>query len=231
MPLLIVATPIGNLEDLTPRAGRTLREADLIVAEDTRRAAKLLAHLGIEGKTVLRYDEHSHERVLPRILDELRIGRAVAAVTDAGTPAVSDPGGRLVAAVRRELPDVSIVPIPGPSAVTTLLSVAGFSSDQFFFAGFPPHKKGREKFFKDLARREEIVVLFESPHRILKTLDAIAATFGPNRQIAIGRELTKVHETITVGSVAEVTEKVKSGSLKGEFVLCLNSTSQPRSIT
>lgn len=222
MPLLIVATPIGNLEDLTPRAGRTLREADLIVAEDTRRAAKLLAHVGVEGKTVLRYDEHSHERALPRILDELRLGRAVALVTDAGTPAVSDPGGRLVAVVRRELPDVPIVPIPGPSSVTTLLSVAGFPSDRFYFAGFPPHKKGRGKFFKDLAQREEVVVMFESPHRILKTLDAIAAAFGSDRQIAVGRELTKMHETITVGKINEVTEKIKSGSLKGEFVVAIS---------
>lgn len=222
MPLLVVATPIGNLEDLTPRAGRTLREADLIVAEDTRRAAKLLAHLGVEGKTVLRYDEHSHDRVISRILDELRAGRLVAAVTDAGTPAVSDPGGRLVAAVRRELPDAPIVPIPGPSAITALLSVVGFSSDRFYFAGFPPHKKGREKFFKELAQREEIVVMFESPHRILKTLDAIAATFSSTRQIAVGRELTKMYETITVGTIVEVTEKIKSGSLKGEFVIAIS---------
>ncbi len=219
--LFIVATPIGNLEDISLRAARTLREADLILAEDTRVAAKLLAHLGITGKTVIRYDEHVHGRALEAIVAALRDGRNVALTTDAGTPGVSDPGARLISGMRDQGLGISMVPIPGPSAVTTLLSVAGFPSDRFYFAGFPPHKKGREKFFHDLATRNETVVLYESPHRIVKTMDALLAVYGPTRKVVVGRELTKLHETIISGLLGEVTEKIKRGTIKGEFAIAL----------
>jgi len=221
--LFVVATPIGNLSDLTPRAAQTLREADLILAEDTRVAATLLSHLGTKGKTVTRYDEHVHRKALAIALEALREGKNVALTTDAGTPGISDPGARLVAAIRREAPKVSIIPIPGPSAVTALLSVSGFPADQFYFAGFPPHKKGRERFFRDLAARSETVVLYESPHRILKTLDELLAVYGAPREVVVGRELTKIYETIMAGPLGAVTEKLKNGSIKGEFVIVVSS--------
>ncbi len=223
MPLFVIATPIGNLEDITFRAVRTLKEADIILAEDTRVAAKLLAHLGITGKIVLRYDEHSHARMLERVQDGLKAGRNIALTTDAGTPGISDPGARLVAALRQTYRQVCrFVPIPGPSAVTTLLSVSGFKADSYFFAGFPPHKKGRTGFFESLATHNETVVFFESVHRILKTLDDLARVYHSDRCICVGRELTKVHETIHVGTLAEVTAAITSDTLKGEFVIAIS---------
>lgn len=223
MPLYVVATPIGNLEDITLRAIRKLKEADVILAEDTRVAAKLLAHLGITGKTVLRYDEHSHGRLLPRVIEDVRSGKNVALTTDAGTPGISDPGARLIHSLRTHaMVHGSIVPIPGPSAVTAMLSITGFPSDRFYFAGFPPHKKGRGRFFASLASREETVVLFESVHRIIKALDELVSVYGPERQTVVGRELTKLHETIIYGTLAEVTSAVKSGTLKGEFVIAIS---------
>lgn len=227
MPLYVVATPIGNLEDITLRAIRTFREADVILAEDTRVGAKLLSHLGITGKTVIRYDEHSHARVVPRVLSDLRDGKNIVLTTDAGTPGISDPGARLVAALRSHDPahGIRVVPVPGPSAATAILSVAGFVSDRFFFAGFPPHKKRRSAFFMSLAAREETVVLFESVHRITKTLDELVAVCGPDRHAVVGRELTKLHETLVYGTLAEVTAAVNAGTLKGEFVIAIGPRS------
>ncbi len=220
MKLSIVATPIGNLEDITLRAIRVLREADLILAEDTRVAAKLLAHLEISGKTVWRYDEHSHEKMLPKIIDALQAGKHLALTTDAGTPGISDPGSRLAAALLEKLKDIKIEAIPGPSALIVAASISGFSMDEFVFLGFPPHKKGRETFFKNLAGEERAIVLYESPHRIIKTLEAIAK-LQPERSAVVCRELTKQFETIRRGTVANVLEKVKKEPIKGEFVVVL----------
>src|SRR3989344_452349 len=216
--LYVVATPIGNIEDITLRAVRVLKEADVILAEDTRSAARLLARLKIAGKTVWRYDEHSHERMLSRILDGLRNGQSFALTTDAGTPGISDPGARLVRAAV-ELEDVRITPIPRPSALTAVLSVAGFSADRFVFLGFPPHKKGRSAFFKDVASRDETVVLFESPHRIEKTLAELGGACSLDRRLLLAREITKLHEEIIRGTIAEVTARIKTTTIKGEFVL------------
>lgn len=221
MKLSIVATPIGNLEDITLRAIRTLREADIILAEDTRSAAKLLAHLDIKGKTVWRYDEHSHEKMLPKIIEALKSGKHLALTTDAGTPGISDPGSRLVAALLNVLPSLKIEPIPGPSALAAAISVSGFAMDEFVFLGFPPHKKGRETFFKNLTKEERAIVLYESPHRIIKTLESLTKVLAPNRQIMLGRELTKTFETIYRGNAHEVLNQLKNSPIKGEFVLII----------
>lgn len=230
--LSVVATPIGNLEDITLRAIRTLKEADIILAEDTRVAAKLLAHLEISGKTVWRYDEHSHEKMVPKIIEALEAGKHLALTTDAGTPGVSDPGQRLIAELLncytvksktiQQYNNITIEPIPGPSALAAAVSISGFPMDEFVFLGFPPHKKGRETFFKNLAKEERAIVFYESPHRIIKTLE-ILAKLQPERKAVICRELTKQFETISRGTIAETLKKVQSEPIKGEFVVALDS--------
>lgn len=223
MKLSIVATPIGNLEDITLRAIRTLKEADIILAEDTRSAAKLLAHLDIKGKTVWRYDEHSHEKMLPKIIAALNEGTHLALTTDAGTPGISDPGNRLVAALINKFDDRQLCEtVPGPSALTAAISISGFKMDEFVFLGFPPHKKGRETFFKNLAKEKRAVILYESPHRMLKTLESLAKILAPNRQIMLARELTKKFETIYRGNTQEVLNKLQKGLIKGEFVVVID---------
>lgn len=218
--LFIVATPIGNLEDLSRRAERTLREADLIICEDTRVTGKLLHHFGIQ-KPMLSYHARSSTVRAGEIIAELRGGKHIALVSDAGTPGINDPGGKLVELVRRELGDtVTITPVPGPSTVTTALSVSGFPAEHFRYLGFPPHKKGRQTFFRELANIPETVVFLESPYRIMKALDLLVE-YQPNRNIAIMRELTKLHETIYRGTPIEVTQALKNDTIKGEFVAVL----------
>ncbi len=224
MKLSVVSTPIGNLEDITLRAIRTLKEADLILAEDTRVAAKLLSHLGISGKSVWRYDEHSHEKIAPKIVEALKQGKNIALTTDAGTPGLSDPGARLVGCLLKQFSDLAIESIPGPSALTAAASVSGFPMDEFVFLGFPPHKKGRETFFKNLAREKRAIVLYESPHRILKTLESLAK-IQPGRAAVVCRELTKQFEAISRGTIAEILKKVQSEPIKGEFAVVLGPAS------
>lgn len=222
MKLSIVSTPIGNLEDITLRAIRTLKEADIILAEDTRVAAKLLAHLEISGKTVWRYDEHAHERILSKIIEALEAGKSIALTTDAGTPGISDPGGRLVNAVIQKCRDrVKIETVPGASALIAAASISGFPMDEFVFLGFPPHKKGRETFFKNLAKEERAVIFYESPHRILKALESMVKFVRQDRQMVVCRELTKIHETIYRGAVFELLEMSKKWLILGEFVVIL----------
>ena len=166
--LYIVATPIGNLKDITLRAIETLKSADLILAEDTRMAKKLLAHLEI-SKPVWRYDEYAHSDFYVKVKNLIAKGSNIALITDAGTPAIADPGSKLVALIQKELPEAKIIPIPGPSALITALSAAGVNADKFIFLGYPPHKKGRMTFFrelKDMAIRP--IVFYESPHRAEK---------------------------------------------------------------
>lgn len=225
--LYIVATPIGNLEDITLRAIRILKEADVVLAEDTRIAAKLLSHFGITGKTVLRYDEHSHDRIVGKILELLELGKSIALTTDAGTPGISDPGARLVRAIAADSPSASIIAIPGPSSLTAALSISGVDG-LFTFFGFPPHKKGRAAFFRDIAARDETIVLFESPHRIQKTLEALRDACGADRPMILLRELTKLHEEVIRGTIGEVTEIAHSRTLKGEFVLIIKRELAPR---
>jgi 16S rRNA (cytidine1402-2'-O)-methyltransferase len=168
--LYIVATPIGNLKDLTFRALEVLREVDLILCEDTRQTIKLLNHYAI-SKPLVSYFQHSKLSKVEFIIGELRLGKKIALVTDAGTPGISDPGGILVKEVIESLSDqVKVVPIPGPNAAIAALSISGFPTDKFVFMGFPPHKKGRNKFFDEVVNAKHTVVFYESTHRILKSL-------------------------------------------------------------
>ena len=215
----MVATPIGNLNDITLRALETLRAVDYVFAEDTRVTLKLLTHFNIK-KPLISYREEVHQRVLPRILKFLREGRRLAFVSDAGTPAIDDPGASIVAALRAE-GFTRIVPIPGASAVTAAFSVAGIAAQQFFFGGFPPQKKRRNKFFEDIARRAEPVVLFESPYRLLKTLHDIKNA-APDRLLVVFKELTKLHEYFWQGDADGILADLTNESIKGEWVIVLN---------
>lgn len=212
--LFIVATPIGNLGDITLRAIETLRASSLVCCEDTRVTAKLLQALDIQVKT-LSLHEHSDDLVLQDVVDVLLEGRTVSYVSDAGTPGIADPGGKLVALAVAA--GIRVIPIPGPNAAAAALSIAGVPADQYFFAGFPPHKKGRQTFFADVAAREETVVLYESTHRIAKTLDALPK----DRHLIVCRELTKMFETVYRGTVDEVVAALATTSTKGEYVIVL----------
>lgn len=220
--LYIVSTPIGNLEDITLRALRVLREVDLILAEDTRVTRKLLEHYEIK-KELVRYDEHSHTKMASWIVEQLEQGKNIALVSDAGTPGISDPGQRLIAFVRDRISNKSIVPAPGPTAFVTALSISGFPTDKFIFSGFPPHKKGREKFFRELATMSETVVFYESPHRILKTFEQLKQFVASDREIMVARELTKMFETTYRGRVGDIKDKIPAKELRGEFVVVLSS--------
>lgn len=211
--LFIVATPIGNLGDISTRALATLREADLVLAEDTRVTAKLLAAYEIKAK-VDSFHEHTDTSKLMRIVERLARGEQMALVTDAGTPGISDPGGKLVAEAVKA--GVRVVPIPGASALVAALSISGLAMDRFTFVGFPPHKKGRQTFFSGLAQIDHVIVLYESTHRIVKTLEALRPL---NRSLVVCRELTKLHETVYRGSADQVLEQLQKTSLKGEFVI------------
>lgn len=214
--LSIVATPIGNLGDLTFRAQQTLEACDMIICEDTRVTSKLLAAYQI-SKSLRSLHERSTDAQLQTLLREIQAGKHVCYVSDAGTPGVNDPGGKLVAAAYDA--DIAVEPIPGVSALTTGISVCGFPMDDFVYAGFAPHKKGRQTFFTDLAARAIPTIFFESTHRIEKTLEALKQNLSPERLIFIGRELTKMHEHLYRGTVMQVWEELKRTSLKGEFIL------------
>ena len=214
--LSVVATPIGNLEDITLRALRTLRECDAIFCEDTRVTSKLLAKYEI-SKPLIRCDERAEEKAAARALAMLEEGKNIALVSDAGTPGVSDPGARLVAAVRDA--GYTIVAIPGPSALTAALSIAGLKDGEFIFLGFLPHKKGRQTALKEIAEEERAVVLYESPHRIEKLLSELT-TFAPEKNAMLFRELTKMHEEVLTGTPQELWARLETdGSARGEFVV------------
>lgn len=220
--LYIVATPIGNLEDITLRALRILKEVDLVLCEDTRQTRKLLDRYEIKTPT-LSYHQHSKMQKVEQIIELLRNGKNLALVSDAGTPGISDPGGKLVDEVLRALGEqVQIIPIPGPSAVAAAASISGFPTDKFLFLGFPPHKHGRAAFFKKIDTAEETVIFYESTHRIFKSLEELRAATG-ERQVAVCRELTKMFETIYRGTTSEVLEKLKADTTKGEFVVVVRN--------
>lgn len=221
--LYIVSTPIGNLEDITFRALRVLREVDLILAEDTRVTRKLLGHYEIK-KEIVHYDEHNHARVADWIREQLEQGKNIALVSDAGTPGISDPGQRLIShlVIKSIGHSAKIIPIPGPSALIAALSISGFPTDEFRFLGFPPHKKGRETFFRELAQVSETVIFYESPHRILKTLEQLEKFVSTDREIMIARELTKMFETVYRGRAGDIKEKIPAKDLRGEFVVVLS---------
>lgn len=216
--LYIIATPIGNLQDLTFRALETLKSADLIVAEDTRAARTLLAHFGIK-KGIISYFAQSSEVKIREIIGYIKNGKTVAYVSEAGTPGISDPGQKLVSAAVKE--NIAVVPVPGASALTAALSVSGFDTSRFSFFGFPPAKKGRDKFFREVTSLLHAAVLYESPHRIIKTLGQLEAP-AAQRQIVVARELTKKFETIYRGTVSEVLARIKPEETRGEFVIILD---------
>lgn len=215
--LFIVATPIGNMEDITLRALRVFRECDAVLAEDTRVTKKLLAKYEID-KPAISCHEHTDEAKLMRLVGEMKEGKTFAYVTDAGTPGLSDPGNKLVAMAVET--GIGVVPIPGASALGAMVSVAGIDMREFLFLGFPPHKKGRETFFKKVASSEHPVVYYESPHRVMKNLELLASIM-PDAKVIVGRELTKMFEEVVRGTIGEVTEYFESnpGKIKGEFVV------------
>ena len=227
--LYMVATPIGNLEDITLRAIRTLKEADVIYGEDTRVTSKLLARYDIDTP-LRRLDANLEEARATEVINRLTAGEHVAYVTDAGTPGISDPGSRLVGFVRQALGEsFPIHPIPGASAVTAALSVAGLSGDAFTFLGFLPHKKGRQTLLKKIADIKHAVVLYESPHRVLRLLGELAEHV-PGRDVTVMRELTKKFEEIQPAGdpagIKEYFEEVRDGAPKGEFVVLVSPASR-----
>ena len=216
--LYVVATPLGNLEDVTLRAHRVLKEVAVIACEDTRRTRILLSHFGIHAP-VTSYFEHNKLRKGARLIETLEHGQSVALVTDAGTPGISDPGFLLVKQAREA--GVPVVPVPGPSAVVTALSAAGVPADRFVFDGFLPVKPGRRVHRLEALRGLEMtVVCYESPHRILAALDAIAQVFG-EREIVVARELTKQFEEIVRGPAATLKARFEAGPVRGEFTLII----------
>ena len=219
--LYIVATPIGNLEDITLRALRILKEVDLVACEDTRVTSKLLSHYSI-SKSLLSLHQHSKEGQFKKIIAELNAGKNVAYASDAGTPGVSDPGNKLVEAAILE--NIAVVPIPGAAALTALISVAGIDMQSFVFLGFPPHKKGRETFFKKVEAADLPVVYYDSPHRVLKNLELLEK-IGSEKQIIIGRELTKMFEEIVRGNTDDIKKHFETHpeKLKGEFAVIVHN--------
>ncbi|NCT01992.1 16S rRNA (cytidine(1402)-2'-O)-methyltransferase [Candidatus Parcubacteria bacterium] len=219
--LYIVATPIGNLEDITYRAVRILGEVDQVLCEDTRVTGKLLAKYGIKAK-LRRYDAHASGQVHDSIIEDLRSGKNLALVSDAGTPGVSDPGVLLVERAREAGAQLEV--IPGPSSVIAAVSLAGITGNQFTFLGFAPQKKGRETFFKGLTTHAQPVVFLESTHRIMKALESLAIAL-PTAKIYLARELTKLHETLHIGTAAELLAALHAEPVKqkGEFVVLVEA--------
>ena len=218
MPALyIIATPIGNLEDITSRALRILKQVDLILCEDTRVTKKLLNYYNI-NTLVESYHQHSKVRKINYILNLLKKNKNLALVSDSGTPGISDPGNKLIQFLtfNSQFP-VKIVPVPGSNAAIAAASISGFPMDKFIFMGFPPHKKGRNKYFKEIAESKYPIIIYESPHRIIKTLNELSEF--RNFEIVVGRELTKKFETIYRGKIKDIINQIKP---KGEFTIVIN---------
>jgi len=220
--LFLVSTPIGNLEDISLRALRILKEADLIAAEDTRRTGRLLKHYEIDN-TQTSYHDHNKQRKTPSLVSRLKEGERVAVVTDAGTPGVSDPAYYLVrAAINAGIP---VSPVPGPSAVIAALVSAGLPTDSFIFDGFLPVKKKRRKKLRSLSRERRTIVLYESPHRLLRTLGDIREFLG-DRECCICREITKKFEEFLRGNISELQNKLAGRTIKGEIVLVIKGAAE-----
>ncbi|CZF78295.1 rRNA small subunit methyltransferase I [Grimontia indica] len=219
--LYIVPTPIGNLGDITQRALEILQQVDIIAAEDTRHTGKLLSHFGITTRTFALHD-HNEQQKADFLIEKLVSGQNIALVSDAGTPLISDPGYHLVTRCRQA--GVKVVPLPGPCAVITALSASGLPSDRFSFEGFlPPKSKGRRDKFSDIAEDPRTLIFYESPHRILDTLDDMLAVLGAERQVVLARELTKTYETIHGAPLGELIEWLNEDSnrIRGEMVLLI----------
>jgi len=223
--LYVVATPLGNLDDLSPRAAATLSGVTVVAAEDTRRTRVLLTHVGSRAELVS-FHAHSSEAALRRILALLGAGKDVALVTDAGTPAVSDPGAALVAAARER--DVPVVTVPGPTAVAAALAVSGLSADRYAFLGFLPRKGGeRRRLLETVAQSEWTVVLFEAPARVAELLTDLAAACGGERGAAVAREMTKVFEETRAGTLADLAQYYAEAAPRGEVTVVVAGTGRP----
>lgn len=223
--LYIVATPIGNLEDITLRAIRILSECDIILAEDTRVTAKLLSShnskINLPDTKLVSYHQHSSDLKKLEILKYLSEGKNIALVTDAGTPGISDPGNELISFILEKDPGIKIVPIPGASAVVTAMSIAGFNLNKYVFLGFMPKKK-RMKLFNWLKEGKISFSYYDSPYRVVKNLMEIEKVFGSDTHVFVARELTKIHETVYRGKVNDVISKIQNDTLKGEMVVIVN---------
>jgi len=214
--LYLIPTPIGNLEDITLRAIRILREADVVLAEDTRTSRVLLKHLGID-KRMLAHHQHNEHQSTPEVVRMLQSGQSVALLSDAGTPGISDPGFLLI---RESLKaGIEVECLPGPTAFVPALVVSGLPTDRFLFEGFLPPKKGRQTRLKELALMEMTLVFYESPHKILKTLEQFCEYFGPERQASVSRELTKMFEETLRGTLQELADHFKATEPRGEMVV------------
>ena len=224
--LFIVATPIGNLQDISSRALEALKRVDFILCEDTRVSQKLLNHFGI-SKPLMSYHQHSGPAKIESILALLKQGKNLALISDAGTPGISDPGNKLIDLAIKQLNDLTIVPIPGPSALTAAASVAGCPMDRFLFMGFPPHKRKRKKFFQEALKSKYPVIIYESCHRILKTLRELRE-LGSGLELVVCRELTKKFETIYRGIIDKVIEKIEKDKTKGEFVVIIKKNGKEK---
>ncbi|HEY4502289.1 MAG TPA: 16S rRNA (cytidine(1402)-2'-O)-methyltransferase [Candidatus Paceibacterota bacterium] len=220
----VVGTPIGNLKDITLRALEVLKSVDLILCEDTRVTKKLLGAYDIATST-MSYHSHSGLTKVDKIIELLNNEKDIALVSDAGTPAISDPGASLVARLRAELPALDIVSIPGPSALTAAFSIAGMQVSDFLFLGFLPHKKGREKLFTEITESKRVVVFYESPHRIMKTLGVLCEKLGSSRSVIIAREITKMHEEVILGNCETVLSYFQTNpdKIRGEFVVLVSA--------
>ncbi|MCX8009586.1 MAG: 16S rRNA (cytidine(1402)-2'-O)-methyltransferase [Ignavibacteria bacterium] len=217
--LYIVSTPIGNLEDISQRAIDTLQNSDLIICEDTRTSSVLLSHYQIK-KPLESYHSHNENEKINSLVKRLKNSKIISLITDGGTPAISDPGSKLIKACIEE--GISVSSIPGPSALMTALIMSGFEIKSFYFEGFIPQKKGRQTKLNEISSRKEMTIFFESPFRIKKLIDELSQ-LCPNREIALCRELTKKFEEVIRGRVIEIKKKIDSIKLKGEFTVVLNT--------
>lgn len=225
--LYIVPTPIGNLQDITLRALDVLKQVDLIACEDTRTSGKLLSHYGITTRRIS-YHDHNERTRTPHLIARMKAGASIALISDAGTPGISDPGFYLVRECHRH--DVVVVPLPGPSAVLPALVASGIPSERFVFEGFLPPKKGRKTRLQEIAAETRTVVFYESPHRILKTLAELEDLCGPERPVAVARELTKKFEEVERGSIGAVRQTLMTRTKqKGEFVVVIGGAGKVES--
>jgi len=217
--LILVPTPIGNLKDITSRAISILSDADLILAEDTRKTGNLLKHLGLE-KNIQSHHKFNEHKTVSQIINKIREGKLTALVTDAGTPGISDPGFLLVRTCIEK--GVKVECLPGPTAFVPALVISGLPSDRFCFEGFLPPKKGRNKRLKELVLEQRTMIFYESPHRLVKFLQQLTEVFGHERKASISRELSKVYEETLRGTLAELLEICSNRSLKGEIVVIVS---------
>jgi len=218
--LYIVPTPIGNLEDITLRSLRILKEVDFILAEDTRQTQKLLKHYKIQKKIISHHKFNEH-KTLQHVINRISSGLSVALVSDAGTPCISDPGFLLVRECRRN--NIAVECLPGPTAFVPALVNSGFPSDRFIFEGFLPQKKGRKKRLQALAAEDRTVIFYESPYRLVKTLNEMTEFFGENRQACVSRELSKIYEENKIGTIKELASYFRQKKVKGEIVIVIKA--------